>query len=428
MQRNSGAEQNRNYMSRSLKIFVFLVVLAGIVLRLAYPFDIEWKGDEIWTFQTAMQIAAHGRYPEIGMPTSMGSDNPGLSVWVFGWLAAMFKVVEPPDLARAVQITNSAALIGLLLFVWRQVPADRKAVWYWAAALWAANPMAIIFERKIWPPSVLLLPMICLIALWWNRRHPIAAFLWGGLGAAMSQVHLGFMFLAFALLVWTVIQDRSSFAFRYWFAGSAFASIAAVPWLFALLSAGSSATLEMRFPLIHFYIRWLLQPFGLGAEYSIGSQNLVQFLAYPMVMGMPTWFVAAAHVVMVGLLVVVVAVFFKHMMAGRMSARKLFVGDSNEAVLVAATFWGYGGVLTAITIFGVDSHRHYLIAVAPVMALWCARMIFLDPEILRRSFANWVCVVLCVAQLVTSASLLAYIHDVQTFDAEYGATWNSQQN
>src|ERR1700733_8901336 len=93
-----------------------LVLAAGIALRFAYPADIEWKGDEKWTFLHAQLMAAGGPWPSLGMPTSMGAPNPGMSLWVFAGLFALFGVETPPDLARAVQVLNCIALVALAGF------------------------------------------------------------------------------------------------------------------------------------------------------------------------------------------------------------------------------------------------------------------------------------------------------------------------
>ena len=117
----------------------------------------------------------------------------------------------PPDLARAVQLLNVAALLAFAAFGLLAIPRERREPWLWAAALWAANPASVILERKIWSPSVLPLPAVGLLWAWRYRRHPAAAFAWGALGALMAQIHLGAAFFAAALMVWTLLADRRAF-------------------------------------------------------------------------------------------------------------------------------------------------------------------------------------------------------------------------
>src|ERR1700677_2444576 len=131
---------------------VLLVLAAGIALRFVYPADIEWKGEERWTFDHSQLMRDGGTWPWVGMPTSLGTQNPGMSLWVFAGLAALFKVDRPPELARAVAILNVIALLAFVIFAFAAFPKERREPWLWAAAMWAVNPMAVIFERKIWPP------------------------------------------------------------------------------------------------------------------------------------------------------------------------------------------------------------------------------------------------------------------------------------
>src|SRR5262245_28817201 len=253
----------------------------GMVLRLVWGEDIEYKGDERWLFEHARALLDGGPWPWVGLPSSMGSPNPGLSLWVFSGLDYIFGVQSPPDLARAVQLLNCAALLALVLFAVTQLAGKARERWLWAAALWAANPLAIIFERKIWPPSVLPLATVGLIACWWFRRHAMAAFLCGLLLAQMAQVHLGIVFLAAALFVWTWLHDGKSFRWLSWIAGGALGSLAALPWLIAWMATSDGEALRLRLPLLHFFSRWVLQPFGFSVEYTLGREHFLDFLTFP---------------------------------------------------------------------------------------------------------------------------------------------------
>src|SRR5438874_5009459 len=91
-------------------------VLVGAGLRLVWGDDIEFKLDELWTFDRVQFVGRTEPVPSLGMPTSRGSRNPGASVWVFLGLGRLFAVDEPPDLARAGALLNVAALAVLLAF------------------------------------------------------------------------------------------------------------------------------------------------------------------------------------------------------------------------------------------------------------------------------------------------------------------------
>jgi hypothetical protein len=169
---------------------ILLVLAAGAALRFVYPTDFEWKGDERWTFDHSQLMRDGGAWPWVGMPTSLGTPNPGMSLWVFAGLAALFKVGTPPELARAVASLNVIALLAFVFFAFAALPKEHREPWLWAAAMWAVNPMAVVFERKIWPPCVLPLGTVAFIAAWHFRQHIAVAFAWGLLGALMSQIHI----------------------------------------------------------------------------------------------------------------------------------------------------------------------------------------------------------------------------------------------
>jgi hypothetical protein len=83
--------------------------------------------------------------------------------------------------------------------------------------------------------------------------------------------------------------------------------------------------------------------------------------------------------------------------------------------------------MTLLTLFGPDAHRHYMIFIAPVMALWCVRQVVRAQRSGLANQARAVLTMLWILQAAVGAGLLAYIHQVRIIPAEYGATWKSQQ-
>jgi uncharacterized membrane protein len=102
-----------------------------------------------------------------------------------------------------------------------------------------------------------------------------------------------------------------------------------------------------------------------------------------------------------------------------------FLGRGPETVLIGAALWGYGALLTLLTVGRLNANRHYLVVVMPLVALWCARLVFATAARLQ---ARIIIATLCVLQLALGTSVLFYIHDRQVIRGEYGATWQSQQN
>lgn len=407
-------------------VVVATALLAGTILRLGWHTDIEWKSDEQWSFFHAQAMLATGAWPPLGMPSSMGPPNPGLSLWVFAGLMALTGARTAPELALAVQALNVIALAAFAAFAFVAIPKERREPWLWAAAIWAVNPISIILERKIWPPSVLPLAMVALIWAWWFRRHTLAAFVWGALGALMAQVHLGVVFLALALAAWTLWLDRAKFPWLGWIAGSVAGALPAVPWGLKLTSATAHAA--GRYPSPRFYARWASDMFGFDARYALGGRAIGDFLAGPRIGGFPTHLMAATEVALIALmLVVLVRALVAGAAAGWPKPRTFFLGDSPETVLIAACVWGYGGALTLITFLGAGSYRHYMIVVTPLDALWTAMAIFWSDRARGRRWAPAVLSALCVLGALMSFGLLTYIHHEGVIPGEFGASWRAQQ-
>jgi hypothetical protein len=403
-----------------------LALIVGAALRLGFYGVIEWKGDEQWTFVHAHAMAAGGIWPPIGMPSSVGAPNPGLSLWVFTWLMEL-GARTPPDLARAIQMLNVVALLAFAAFGLVAIPKERREPWLWAAALWAANPASVILERKIWTPSTLPLPAVGMLWAWRYRRHPAAAFAWGLLGALMAQIHLGAGFFAAALMIWTLVADRRAFPWAGWVAGSLVGALPAVPWALELVQHHWPHG-PPRHPSASFYLRWPNFLLGNGPEYTLNRAGFADFLQTPLLNGAPTRLAAALQAALLAATALLALRAVQKLVRDRhIGLNALFLGDSPETLLTAAAFWGYGGLLTLLTFAGAGSYRHYMEIIAPIMALWTALFALWTDEGARRPFARPTLVVLCAAQAGLSLLLLAYIERVGVTTGDFGASWNAQQ-
>jgi hypothetical protein len=406
-------------------VWAVVFVLADAALRLSYPGDIEFKSDERGFFEQAHAIATGAPWPWLGPTSSVGPRGPAMTTWILGFLAWLTHAATPPDLARAVQVLSIAGLAVFAGFA-ATLKGERRTIWLAAAALWAVNPVAIILERKIWNPSLMPLPATLFIIAWLHRRRPWAAFAWGVLGALLTQIHPGAAFLVVSLAAWTVARDRAAFPWAPWIAGSLLGGLTAIPWLMESLSHRGAFFSVIRFPILSFYVRFFTQPFGFGADYALGKA-FPDFLAWPRIGEPPTYLVAALHVVLGAIAIAVLGWAAQKLWRVRAGAwRALVAGADEDGVLIAAAFWGYGGLLTLITIGKADSHRHYLELIAPVMALWCARLVLGFRGAVRGLSPQVFLPVLCAAQLAVSASLLAYIDQRQVIPGDYGVIWRAQ--
>jgi len=404
---------------------VAIAILCGLAFRLIFPFDIEYKADEIWTFEHVMDMLAGKPWPLVGMGTSFGPPNPGLSLWFFAGLAWLSGASTPPALSQAVQILNDAAIISLVAFILISVPKERREVWLWGVALWAVNPIAVAYERKIWPPSVFPAFTVAFIVAWWYRRNFWAALIWGMLGALMAQLHIGAAFLALAVAGWTAFADRRDASWIGWLIGSIIGSLPALPWLMQVMgSVGSHSHLGPPVPI--YFLRWISQPFGLYVHVFNGPEFL-QFLFSPNIGDVHTFLVLLFHAGLVALWLWIGLRTVQAITRQNWPSRRLLLGLDREWLLVNASLWGYGGLMTALTVIGVSTARNYMIVIAPKMALWVALLIHDwvapgDPRLFRKLM-----VAICVCQIFISAAFLSFVHERQVFEGNYGPTWRSQQ-
>jgi hypothetical protein len=407
---------------------IAVALLAGASLRLIWPNDIEYKADEAWTYEHSRGSAL----PWVGMPSSVDIPNPGMSLWAFVILQRISGAEDPPALARAVQITNILALVLLVAFAFRCVPRAEREPWFWAAALVAVNPFAVLFHRKIWPPC--LLPLLTLVMLygWWHRRRPASAFVWGLVGVCLGQIHMAGFFFAGGFALWALLFDRpwrERVAWRSWLAGSALGSLPMLPWFFHLVMHPSERPINLH-RWVHacelkFWIRWIGESFGLGIDYTFGPL-FREFQGYPLLLGHPTYLVGLLHGLLGLLALVLLGWSLFWLWQQRSRWREHLIGrESPSAFTQNAALWGFGCLLT-LSCFSI--HRHYMIVLFPLEFLWVARLVLAgrtSASALRVGRVLLMC--LWLAQFIISANMLTYIHARQDFaSTEYGTPYGAQ--
>lgn len=413
-----------------LGLLVGLVAVLGLgaFLRLVWPEDIEYKGDEAWTYQRVQEVQNGGPVPSFGMPSSQEILNPGMSLWVFIGLGQIFPVEHPPDLARLVQVSNVLALGLLILFICRVVPTGEREIWLWAAALVAVNPLAVLFHRKIWPPSLFPLLIVLFLWCWWQRERWMMALGWGLIGALLGQIHIPGFFFAAGFVLWAFLIDHRKPAWSGWLTGSLLGGIPLLPWLYYLtfeaVPRPSDGHRWVHLFEGRFWLRWILEPFGFGLDYSLGKQ-FVEFLPYPVIFGQPTFGVLLLHLAAGGLLLVVVGRALRLSWEQRRNGWDHFTGrGSPTASCVAAALWGYG-ILMTLSCFPI--HRHYMIVLFPLQFVWLARLALQTPHrpatFLR---GRGLLLALVLIQALLTSQFLVYVHDIQKIQGDYGPTYASQ--
>jgi hypothetical protein len=411
------------------------MLLLGAGLRLVWVEDIEYKQDEAWTFERTQRAGLTEPWPALGMPTSVGIPNPGMSIWVFLGLGKLFAVRQPTDLARAVQVVNIVALLLMLGFVLWLVPPQEREPWLWAVALLSVNPLAVLFQRKIWPPSVLLIFTVPLLAGWWRRQQRWGAFSWGLCGVVLGQIHLSGFFFTAGFALWALLFDRRQVRWLAWLAGCGLGAAFLVSWALNLGAGEFAGASQAWWRVLEgkFWIRWVTEPWGITLNYSLVG-DFGDFLASPRWGGRPTWLLGCLHgALLIALLVALMRSAVRcwrnsirgiHDWSGRASATSF---TQNAALL------GFGVLLT---LSGLKVQHHYTTIAMPLMFVWLARLFVAQspsPEYSREEkplrWGRFCLAAVCVAQFIISAAFLGYIHQHHgPIRGDYGLPYRAQQD
>lgn len=399
---------------------VLAALIVGAVLRLVWPDDIHYLGDEAWTFRH-VQAARNGEpWETLGMPSSRGLKNAGMSVWTFIVLGILGGASTPAGLTRCVAVLALVAHVAMLAIpVWLVDDERDRRAWIWATVLAATNPILVFLERKIWAQSVLPIFMIGLFVGWLRRDRRGGAFAWGILGALVGQIHMAGFFLAPMLALWTALFSKARRTrWVAWFAGSAIGAAPAIPWLLYLARdrpppSGSPWWLRFR---LEFYQYFLSDPFSLSGEYVLGK-DMVRALAWPRIGGHPTYLVLAAHVVLAACAIVLAKRALVALWEERRNLGALVKGGTSDTTLLLAAVLAGMGVL--MTLPSISIHRHYMLATFPLQYVLVARV-----ALRRPGGERWLAALFAGGAIVTMG-LLAFVHDVGE-NAEMGKTYATQ--
>lgn len=391
-------------LKKQTYLFIF-VILIGCLLRLIWVEDMEWKYDEWWMYTHAMLAPLEGTWQSVGMKSGAGIINPGLSVWVFSLMG--YLVETPLGMARGVQILNVIALLGFIYFAKKSLKGEEQQQWYWALALLAANPLYILFSRKIWAQDVL--PIFCLLFIvgHFYRQKKWGAFTWGLVGAMLGQIHMSGFFFAFGMFLLSTFFDykrKVDWKYGCWFIGSVIGSIGLLPWIQEMIyNRGASSTSWENLYKFDFYIYSFIDPLGLNTMYSL-REHFWDFIKMPFVFGVPTYLVAVGHLILVSVaLKLLQQIFYLFKKINLLRKGKIFVNrllyksNATEFYLLATLF--SLGILMSFS--GVKIRPHYLIIAYPFLFVYVVKLLFSQKKILA---------ILVAVQLFISICFLSFIH------------------
>lgn len=437
----------KKLLERRWWYFLSFAFFAGIVLRMLFVQDMEYKEDEEYNFTQTQLIGVSQPWPWYGIPSGVYLVNPGMSIWVFTVLAKLFGIHQPTSLAHAVQ---AFALLGIALVLpfalkFIQDVRERK-IWLWALALSLVNPFLVLYQRKLWPEP--FLPFFVMLTLmgWWRRTSWGYALLWGMIGAWLGQIHMSGFFFAAALFVWTACFDplranqqstKSKTHWVGWFAGSVLGALPLVPWAIYVfehpvaekMSAGWNEIVQLKY-----WAFWITDPTGLTLGNPLGllrgSSNWAQisdFVRYPLWNGNATYVIGAFHAVA---LICTLLIYSRGIQRGiqslvqtRRGRRLASLGawiqgrGSNTLLVQNAALIGCGLLMTAT---GVVIRRYYMTITFPLEFIFL--ICLADPATRTgKRLLAW----LWIAELVISLGFVGYVHVNQgATQGDYGEAYH----
>ncbi|MFN2499698.1 MAG: hypothetical protein ABR557_11495 [Pyrinomonadaceae bacterium] len=394
-----------------LEHLAFLFLIIGSLLRLVWPSDMEWKADEIWMFENSRAAAAGAPWPKLGMRSSVGIMNPGMSVWIFILIAHLAQT--PLAMVIIVQVLNVLALWGLYYFILVKIPGEKREPWLWGLILVSVSPLPILFSRKIWAQD--LLPVFSLLVLigHWCRKSAWGSFLWGLAGTVIGQIHMSGFFLAFSLFGWTLARDRKSPQWVAWLLGSAIGGIGLLPWLRELVSYRSAGWSFKGVLSLKFFTHWIAIALGVDLQFSMHSAFWSRFLREPVVYGVPTYLIGTAHVFLLVVGLKIVLQWFQR--KSRLAYRANLAKSPEARLYIQATLFGVGILMT---LSGIRVHAHYLVVIFPFLYLWLAMKLYGQKGTL---------LAVTLAQVFISIVFLIYVHQNGGVpEGDYGTAFRRQ--
>jgi hypothetical protein len=390
-------------------------------MRLVWVEDMEWKDDEKIMYNLAKETAHAGGFPSVGMMSGGGVVNPGLSVALFSWI---FLVTDgPAGMARAVQISNVLAILLLLYFIWHKLPQKERKDWYFAIALGAVSPLAVLFSRKIWAQDLLPLFTVFLLFAMSTRDKRTGAFFYGLLALLIGQIHMSGFFLAAGFMTFGFLYDiyhKNKIQWLWWIVGGLAGLIPLIPWLQYISTNKQGSYLIIDHVLqLRFYIYTFLDAHGLNLVYAF-EKEITEFYRYPVIGGRAIFIVAFIYFILIASALFTIWLIIKYFLKtfGEIKSSgilKWIFNCSQTRFYLQGIFIGLGLLMT---LSGTEIYPHYLICIFPFSYVWVSR-IYAD----KLKYFK----IMIIAQALITICFLCYVHQNDgIINGDYGKTFESQ--
>ena len=203
------------------------IVAVGAWLRFQHLELLEFKGDEAFAANRALEFVRGGKLPTSGLMSSVGIPNPPLFCWM---LIPMFFITS--SIAAVCGMIAGLGLAAVVVTWWIGRKYYSPLAGLVAAALFATAPWAVIYSRKIWAQD--FVPVYATAMMWAAHalvfgKRPKAVFWMLCLPLCVIQIHYsGFALTATSVAILVLLRPKIDW--RWAVAGVAVAVVLAVPY------------------------------------------------------------------------------------------------------------------------------------------------------------------------------------------------------
>ena len=211
-------------------LILAVIVVVGAWLRFQHLELLEFKGDEAFAANRALEFVRGGKLPTSGLMSSVGVSNPPLFIWL---LIPMFFITS--SIAGVCCLIAGLGLAAVVATWWIGRKYYGPLTGLVAAALFATAPWAVIYSRKIWAQD--FVPVLATATIWALHalvlgKKPKAVFWVLCLPICVIQIHYsGFALTATVVAILLLLRPKIDW--RLAIAGVVLAMALAVPYVMA---------------------------------------------------------------------------------------------------------------------------------------------------------------------------------------------------
>jgi hypothetical protein len=394
----------------------FISILIGSILRLLFPFDIEFKYDQKLMLDWVLEFQNKGSFREIGMMSGGGVYNFGLGVWLFYLLGYISNT--PVGLTMVVSVINVISLGLMFWFIQTKIKdTSEKDTWFYALSLMSISIIPFVCSRNIWIQSILPPFSIAIWILYYSRsRKFLSTFTLSFLLVLIGQIHLSGLFLCFVMSGFIAYfhfkNIREVHLFGY-IVGGLIAALPMIPLFVDMiqnpqLNPSSSWDNMKDVRILWFH---LFDGLGLDVFYTLENSTWL-FFKYPSILGFNTYLVGFCYLSILLLSIYYLIKFLISLLQIRFSFNLKAIDISS---FTAQFLWICFFTYAMIYFIKIRIFSHYWIITFPFIYLLCIKLFK----------SNKISIVaLILLNLIMTICFVFFIHQTGGLeDSYYGLTY-----